>query len=408
MIQFRRGTASAATSANEILAAGQPFVETDTNKLKIGDGSTAFKDLPYIGGSGGKKYASVVVGSEKFNSGLYSEANVDYWCTGIQNSDTLQAALDSMTDGGSLLLLPGQYVLDKPITMKYNTTIMGCGARSAVTCNEWGANIVMKSSCQRSNFRYWVNPSGEPSLNGSAISVNSDCTVSYMEIGGNSPSLYLYLSGSNINIGNCSVEAGGQNGSYGVIYSNDATNIRIHDCLISASSGSTAIEISGNNSSSICICNNDVTGTDVIDITGTNYSVFGNVLHVRSGGTGVYVNQGSTIRDTKSIILVGNSISSYDGNADADGQGFFVRASGVVALGNIVYNLNDLYMNNSGSGMYNSIVGNIFDPGLTNSGRSQVATINSSLVGNILLSSRQPSTTAGSQFAYNVSTHYTG
>lgn len=61
----------------------------------------------------------------------------------------------------------------------------------------------------------------------------------------------------------------------------------------------------------------------------------------------------------------------------------------------------------SGSGMCNAIVGDTFDPGRTNSGCSQVAPINSTLAGNVLLSSMQPSQTSGSQFGYNVSTHYT-
>lgn len=51
-IQFRRGTAAAWTSANPVLASGEPGRETDTGKLKIGDGSTAWTSLPYLGGDG--------------------------------------------------------------------------------------------------------------------------------------------------------------------------------------------------------------------------------------------------------------------------------------------------------------------------------------------------------------------
>ena len=49
MIQFMRGTSSQAQSDNPVLAAGQPFYETDTHKMKVGDGSTTYVDLPYIG-----------------------------------------------------------------------------------------------------------------------------------------------------------------------------------------------------------------------------------------------------------------------------------------------------------------------------------------------------------------------
>lgn len=47
-IQYRRRTASSWTSANPTLAAGEFAFESDTNKLKIGDGSTAWTSLPYV------------------------------------------------------------------------------------------------------------------------------------------------------------------------------------------------------------------------------------------------------------------------------------------------------------------------------------------------------------------------
>ena len=46
-IQIRRGTAAAWTSANPTLAAGEFAVETDTDKYKFGDGSTAWTSLGY-------------------------------------------------------------------------------------------------------------------------------------------------------------------------------------------------------------------------------------------------------------------------------------------------------------------------------------------------------------------------
>jgi hypothetical protein len=47
-IQVRRGTASQWTSANPTLAAGEQGFETDTLKLKIGNGSTAWNSLAYV------------------------------------------------------------------------------------------------------------------------------------------------------------------------------------------------------------------------------------------------------------------------------------------------------------------------------------------------------------------------
>ena len=47
VIQIKRGTASAWTSANTVLAAGEVGFETDTKKMKVGDGSTAWTSLGY-------------------------------------------------------------------------------------------------------------------------------------------------------------------------------------------------------------------------------------------------------------------------------------------------------------------------------------------------------------------------
>ena len=51
-IQLRRGTAAQWTSADPTLASGEVGFETDTNKFKIGDGSTAWSSLTYFTTSG--------------------------------------------------------------------------------------------------------------------------------------------------------------------------------------------------------------------------------------------------------------------------------------------------------------------------------------------------------------------
>ncbi len=47
-ILVRRDTAANWTSANPVLANGEMGFETDTNKLKIGNGTKAWKDLAYF------------------------------------------------------------------------------------------------------------------------------------------------------------------------------------------------------------------------------------------------------------------------------------------------------------------------------------------------------------------------
>lgn len=51
-IQLRRDTAANWTSTNPTLAQGELGIETDTRKIKIGDGTTAWNSLAYASGGG--------------------------------------------------------------------------------------------------------------------------------------------------------------------------------------------------------------------------------------------------------------------------------------------------------------------------------------------------------------------
>lgn len=52
-LKMRGDTAAAWTAANPVLLARELGIETDTRRLKVGDGTTAWTALPYISGSGG-------------------------------------------------------------------------------------------------------------------------------------------------------------------------------------------------------------------------------------------------------------------------------------------------------------------------------------------------------------------
>ena len=52
-IKLRRDTSSAFASSNPILGNGEPAYETDTKKLKIGDGTTTYTQLEYFSAGGG-------------------------------------------------------------------------------------------------------------------------------------------------------------------------------------------------------------------------------------------------------------------------------------------------------------------------------------------------------------------
>jgi Major tropism determinant N-terminal domain len=53
IFQLRRGTAAEWTAANPVLASGEQGFESDTRRIKVGDGTTPWSLLPYASGPGG-------------------------------------------------------------------------------------------------------------------------------------------------------------------------------------------------------------------------------------------------------------------------------------------------------------------------------------------------------------------
>lgn len=62
-LKFRRDTASNFQSENPTLAAGEFALETDTSKIKVGDGSTAYNSLQFIDGDPAVALSLIVQGS---------------------------------------------------------------------------------------------------------------------------------------------------------------------------------------------------------------------------------------------------------------------------------------------------------------------------------------------------------
>lgn len=71
-LKFKRGTSSKWAELNIVLEAGQPGFATDENRLKIGDGVTAWNDLPYVGES------SVVNAQTHYDFPSIGRSNVIY------------------------------------------------------------------------------------------------------------------------------------------------------------------------------------------------------------------------------------------------------------------------------------------------------------------------------------------
>jgi hypothetical protein len=73
-LQFRRDTAADWTSANPVLREGEPGFELDTGFVKVGDGTTAWVDLPYLS-SGGSSSSSVLIPPFPSGSGEAEQPN---------------------------------------------------------------------------------------------------------------------------------------------------------------------------------------------------------------------------------------------------------------------------------------------------------------------------------------------
>jgi hypothetical protein len=81
--QLRRGTSAVWNNNNPLLAAGEPGYELDTHKVKIGDGTSYWKDLPYIGEHNIVVYASrnefPSVGNVNYIYKATDEAMLYFW-----------------------------------------------------------------------------------------------------------------------------------------------------------------------------------------------------------------------------------------------------------------------------------------------------------------------------------------
>lgn len=77
MIQLLRGTKSQLDSYQTVIAEGQPVFEKDTGQLKIGNGSSIYSALPYVGASSGSTYPNIVSQPSRLNSS-YQEGYVEF------------------------------------------------------------------------------------------------------------------------------------------------------------------------------------------------------------------------------------------------------------------------------------------------------------------------------------------
>jgi len=118
IIQIRRDTATNWTSANPILAQGELGLETDTLKVKAGDGSTAWNSASYLIDTGG--YAAYSDATANFTGNLQKSG-----------SPVVTAAYTGDVDVTGELIVDSYNETYAAVTSSSNATTVNCEAGNA-------------------------------------------------------------------------------------------------------------------------------------------------------------------------------------------------------------------------------------------------------------------------------------
>lgn len=170
VIQVKRGSAASWTSANTVLVAGEIGYETDTGKMKVGNGSTAWNSLGYIvtdgditgvtagtGLSGGGNSGAVTLslstpvsvanggtGITSFGSGIAT------WL-GTPSSSNLAAAVTDETGSGALVFgtsptIATPTITTPIITLATSTPTFSANAYTLVSGDQYKFLLASNSS----------------------------------------------------------------------------------------------------------------------------------------------------------------------------------------------------------------------------------------------------------------------
>lgn len=167
-IQVRRGTAANWTSTNPTLAAGEFGFETDTNKLKCGNGSSAWNSLSYVA-TGATGTVTSVVASTGLTGGTITstgtiaiDTSVVTTLTGTQtltNKTLTTPTLDAPLINVGYFAKTANYT----ITLADNGNLLSMNSASATTFSiPTNASVAFPIGAQISFA--WITGAGQPSI----------------------------------------------------------------------------------------------------------------------------------------------------------------------------------------------------------------------------------------------------
>ena len=143
VIQIKRGTASAWTSANTVLAAGEVGFETDTKKMKVGDGSTAWTSLTYTVTDG--DITAVVAGTGLSGGSTSGSATLAIDTSVVVDKTTAQTLTNKTISGSSNTIsnIGNASLTNSTITV--NGTSVSLGGSVSVTGESFHPFMLMGS-----------------------------------------------------------------------------------------------------------------------------------------------------------------------------------------------------------------------------------------------------------------------
>jgi hypothetical protein len=174
IIQIKRGTATAWTSANPTLNAGEMGFESDTKKMKVGDGSTAWTSLAYTTTDGDISGVTAGTGlSGGGNSGAVTLAidSTVATLTGSQTftNKTLTApVINSAVSTGAILVAPEE-----------RTTVTATAATGTINFDAATQGVLYYTTNASANWTLNVRGNSDTSLN-TLLSTGDSITVVFL------------------------------------------------------------------------------------------------------------------------------------------------------------------------------------------------------------------------------------
>ena len=208
-IKLRRDTAANWTSANPILGSGEPGFETDTGKLKIGDGTSNWATLGYATpGTAGVYSNTMAAAYLTIYSGNISAGNITV--TGTMNGTATSASTATYASTAGLATNATNVIGASQANITSVGTLTGLttsGNITAQTANIYAGNISGNTAIYSPAY-YWSNGVAFASSSYSNISagyyLNSNVISSTISITGNVRAnahygnSYLYANGTSI------------------------------------------------------------------------------------------------------------------------------------------------------------------------------------------------------------------